>query len=154
MNWICTSQRERRLWRPLTTKHDALLVGGSDQAFCALVRDLVVLANQLQKLRDMLACCLGVSGPQYRLFLTIAQLHGEQGVNVNQVANHLRVTGAFVTMETPYLVSRGYVEKRAALRDSRTTCPHLLESKGVRAFFGSIADGQRYAFSRGDYGGV
>jgi MarR family transcriptional regulator, organic hydroperoxide resistance regulator len=127
-----STPRARR-WPPLTVTHEALLVDGSDEAFRTLVQDLLVMANQLLRLRNALARGLGVSEPQYRLFLAIAQLQGKQGVSVGRVARHLRVTGAFVTMETRELVRRGYVEKRADAADGRAVLLALTRA-GRRAF--------------------
>jgi len=120
-------------WPPLTVTREALLADGSDERFRALVQDLLIMADQLQKLRNALARALGVSEPQYRLFLAIAQLQGERGVSVGRVAQHLRVTGAFATMETRGLVRRGFVEKRADPADGRAVLLSLTEA-GRRAF--------------------
>jgi len=120
-------------WPPLTVTRADLLVEGSDERFRALVQDLLVMADQLLELRHALARALGVSEPQYRLFLAIAQLEGVRGVSVGRVASHLRVTGAFVTMETRALVGCGYVEKRADRGDRRSVLLRLTRA-GRRAF--------------------
>src|SRR5258708_4045683 len=83
---------------PLTTTCEALLVGGSDQLFRGLIGNLMTMAQQLQVLRAHLAWRLGVSEPEYRVFLAVAQLQGNDGVGVSAVARHLAVSGAFVTM--------------------------------------------------------
>ena len=129
-------------WPPLTVTRAALLKNGSDERFRALVQDLLIMADQLQKLRDALARGLGVSEPQYRLFLAIAQLQGERGVSVGRVASQLRVTGAFATMETRGLVRRGFVEKRADPADGRSVLLALTQ-RGRRAFAHFAAEPQR-----------
>ena len=129
------AQRRARAkpWPPLTVTREALLADGSDERFRALVQDLLIMADQLQKLRNALARALGVSEPQYRLFLAIAQLQGERGVSVGRVARQLRVTGAFATMEARELVRRGLVEKGRDPADGRAVLLSLTPA-GRRAF--------------------
>jgi DNA-binding MarR family transcriptional regulator len=104
---------------PLTTTRAELLVGGSDQLFRGLIGNLMTMAQQLQMLRAHLARRLGVSEPEYRVFLAVAQLQGKDGVSVSAVARHLAVSGAFVTMIVQRLARSGHVEKRASRRDRR-----------------------------------
>jgi DNA-binding MarR family transcriptional regulator len=120
-------------WPPLTVTRSSVLVGGSDHAFRALIQDLLTLSYQLQALRSILARGLGVSEPQYRVFLAIAQLEGRQGVSVSRVASYLRVSGAFVTMETRKLLRRRYVEKHADPRDGRSVLMSITPA-GRQAF--------------------
>jgi DNA-binding MarR family transcriptional regulator len=104
---------------PLTTTRPALLVDGSDRVFRELLRDLMTMGSQLQELRAGLARQLGVSEPEYRVFLAIAQLQGEKGVSVSDVARHLGVSGAFVTMIVQRLARMGQVRKRPSATDRR-----------------------------------
>jgi DNA-binding MarR family transcriptional regulator len=104
---------------PLTTTRAALLVDGSDRVLRELLRDLMTMASQLQELRAGLARQLGVSEPEYRVFLAIAQLQGERGVSVGDVARHLGVSGAFVTMIVQRLARTGQVRKRPSATDRR-----------------------------------
>jgi DNA-binding MarR family transcriptional regulator len=104
---------------PLTTTREALLVGGSDAAFRELIGNLMTMAHQLTTLRAHLARRLGVSEPEYRVFLAIAQLQDESGVSVAAVARHLKVAGAFVTMIVQRLARSGYVEKKPSHIDRR-----------------------------------
>jgi len=122
-----------RRWPPLTVTREALLASGSDERFRALIDDLLVMAHQLQRLRLVLARGLGVSEPQYRLFLAIAQLEGRRGVSVGRVARQLRVSGAFATMETRELVRRGLVAKSPDPSDGRAVLLSLT-AKGRSSF--------------------
>jgi DNA-binding MarR family transcriptional regulator len=111
--------KEEPLAPPLTTTRAALLVDGSDRIFRELLRDLMTMGSQLQELRAGLARHLGVSEPEYRVFLAIAQLQGEKGVSVSDVARHLGVSGAFVTMIVQRLARMGQVRKRPSATDRR-----------------------------------
>ncbi len=132
--------RERRTPPPSVTL-PALLVEGSDGTFRALIQDILVMAKELQALRARLARSLGVSEPQYRVFLAIAQLEAKDGVSVSQVAGHLGLSGAFVTMETRGLVRRGLVVKRPDPLDGRAVLLSLTE-KG-RGSLAALAVRQR-----------
>ena len=51
--------------------------------------------------------------------MTIAEMQGDIGVSVKHIAEHLHVSGAFVTAETGKLVKLGYLEKRRNPEDRR-----------------------------------
>jgi MarR family transcriptional regulator, organic hydroperoxide resistance regulator len=104
---------------PLTTTRAALLVDGSDRVFREMLRDLMTMASQLQELRAGLARQLGVSEPEYRVFLAVAQLQEAKGVSISAVARHLGVSGAFVTMIVQRLVRAGKVQKTPSRVDRR-----------------------------------
>jgi DNA-binding MarR family transcriptional regulator len=104
---------------PLTTTRAALLVDGSDRVFREMLRDLMTMAGQLQELRAGLARQLGVSEPEYRVFLAVAQLQAAKGVSISAVARHLGVSGAFVTMIVQRLVRAGKVQKTPSRVDRR-----------------------------------
>jgi DNA-binding MarR family transcriptional regulator len=104
---------------PLTTTRPALLVDGSDRVFREVLRDLMTMSSQLQDLRAALARQLGVSEPEYRVFLAVAQLQEASGVSISAVARHLGVSGAFVTMIASRLVRAGKVQKTPSRTDRR-----------------------------------
>jgi MarR family transcriptional regulator, organic hydroperoxide resistance regulator len=104
---------------PLTTTRAALLVDGSDRVFREVLRDLMTMAGQLQALRAGLARQLGVSEPEYRVFLAVALLQAAKGVSISAVARHLGVSGAFVTMIVRRLVRAGKVQKTPSRVDRR-----------------------------------
>jgi DNA-binding MarR family transcriptional regulator len=104
---------------PLTTTRPALLVDGSDRIFREVLRDLMTMSSQLQELRAGLARQLGVSEPEYRVFLAVAQLQEARGVSISAVARHLGVSGAFVTMIVQRLVRAGKLQKTPSRSDRR-----------------------------------
>lgn len=116
---------------PLTTTSKALLTGDSDAAFRELIGNLMTMAQQLTALRTYLARCLGVSEPEYRILLAVAQLQGESGVSVAVIARHLKVSGAFVTMIAQRLVRSGHLEKGPSEVDRRKVLLCLTE-QGAR----------------------
>jgi DNA-binding MarR family transcriptional regulator len=126
---------------PVTTTREALLVHGSDQLFRELIGNLMTMAQQLQTLRAHLARRLGVSEPEYRVFLAVAQLQGEDGVGVGVVARHLAVSGAFVTMIVQRLARTGHVEKRPSPSDRRGVLVRLTAA-GTRMMAAFAAEPQ------------
>jgi len=127
---------------PLTTTRAALLVDGSDRVFRELLRDLMTMGSQLLTLRAGLAGQLGVSEPEYRVFLAIAQLQGAVDVSISTVARHLGVSGAFVTMIVQRLVRVGMVRKTPSAVDRRGVLLTLTPS-GRRTIAGFAGNAQR-----------
>ncbi len=113
------SQFDREAFPPLTVTTPSLLAGGSDKQFRELVAVLLDIGSQVRELRLFLAAQLGVSEPQYRLLLAIVQLQGDVGVSVGAVAEYLRVSSNFVTMEVRKLEALGRVKKLPNPGDGR-----------------------------------
>lgn len=104
---------------PLSVSRSALLVDGSDREFRGLISNLHAMAQQLIELRARMARQLGITGPQFGLYLAIAHLEGAGGVNVSTIARQLRVTPAFVTTETGKLIRKRLLAKRDSTLDRR-----------------------------------
>jgi len=104
---------------PATVTLPELLDRGSDGQFRKLVQDLLIVARRLETARDYFGRQIDVSGPQYHLLMTVAQLQGATGVSVGSVAHVMNVTSAFVTTETGKLSVMGLVRKRPNPQDRR-----------------------------------
>lgn len=113
------SSKDAVAFPPLTITNPALLVGGSDATFREFLGSLLNVGLQVHELRSFIAKQLGVSEPQYRLILAIAQLQKEEGVSVGVVAERLWVSTNFVTMEVRKLQTTGWIEKRQNPEDGR-----------------------------------
>ncbi len=118
--------QRRRL--PLTITAPTLLVDGTDTTFRELITSLVCLSENLITIRKGLSKRLGVTGPQYGVLFAIAQLQNGEGVSVSKVAQHIGVTGAFVTTEVGKLARRGLVNKAASARDRRAVLLTLTQA--------------------------
>ncbi|OYW61457.1 MAG: MarR family transcriptional regulator [Azorhizobium sp. 32-67-21] len=105
---------------PLTASRDALLVDGSDAEFRALVHDMLAFASAIQEVRNRLGQLIGLSGTQYTILTAIARLTETRSeLGVNQLADHLHLSGAFVTIEVNKLVAAGLVSKAVNPDDRR-----------------------------------
>lgn len=104
--------------RPTVTK-PALMPGGSDARFRAFIHDLLAFSAQVDQVRDGFGAHIGLSGTAYTLLKTLRHVEDGEGVGVNRLAEHLSLSGAFVTIEIAKLVEAGLVEKRRNPRDRR-----------------------------------
>jgi MarR family transcriptional regulator, organic hydroperoxide resistance regulator len=104
---------------PATVSLPALLHKKSDQQFRRLVQDLLTVARRLEMARDYFGRCINVTGPQYNLLMTVAQLQGTTGVSFGSVAQAMHVSSAFVTSETGKLSDVGLIRKRPNPEDGR-----------------------------------
>ena len=105
--------------RPLTVSRAELLLEGTDLAFRQLVHDIMAFAARMQENRSRLAAYVGLTGQQYTILITIAHHQEQNGFGIIQVAEHLRLSGAFVTIEVNKLVEAGLVRKKPNPDDRR-----------------------------------
>jgi len=103
----------------LTVSRPELLVGGDDAEFRHLVHDLLAFAMRLEAVRSKFGAFLGLTGIQYTILISVRQLQGAEGVGVKEIADHLGLSGAFVTIEVGKLITRGLLHKRPNARDRR-----------------------------------
>ncbi|MCO5399475.1 MarR family winged helix-turn-helix transcriptional regulator [Ralstonia soli] len=105
--------------KTLTVTHAACLVDGSDREFRHLVNGLLPFAARLLSVRDGFGNLVGLTGVQYSLIRSIAHLSKQDEVTVNQLADHLHLSGPFITIETNKLKKLGLIDKKANPEDKR-----------------------------------
>lgn len=127
---MANSGKARRA--PLTVSRPELLQDGSDDAFRGLVHDSLAFAARLQAVRDGYARLVGVTGPQYTILISIARLSKHEDVSVSSVADHLRLSGSFVTNEVGKLVAAGLVAKAPDPVDRRRVMLEITEAGWAR----------------------
>ncbi len=103
----------------MTVSRPELLMDGSDQAFRQLVHDIMAFGARMQENRARVAEYIGLSAQQYTILTTIAHHQDQDGFGIIQVADHLRLSGAFVTIEVNKLVEAGLVAKKTNQADRR-----------------------------------
>jgi DNA-binding MarR family transcriptional regulator len=101
--------------------------GGSDRTFRQLLYDISTAASHLESARVYLAGRLGVTSPQYNMIIVIAQYGGDRGISVNEIADHLHVSGTFVTVELKKLERQGLLVKLPHPSDARSVLVRLSE---------------------------
>jgi len=105
--------------KTLTITNPACLVDGSDTEFRHLVNGLLPFAARLLTVRDGFGSLIGLTGVQYSLIRSISHLSQKGEVTVNQLADHLHLSGPFITIETGKLKKLGLIDKQAHPDDRR-----------------------------------
>ncbi len=100
----------------LTVSRPELLTNGSDRQFRSFVHGMLAFAARLEGVRSRFAAQLGLTGIQYTILISIRHLQGDGEVTVGAVADHLHLSGAFVTIETGKLLRMGLITKIQDLR--------------------------------------
>lgn len=104
---------------PLTVSRPELLSAGSDADFRKLVHGLLAFATRLESVRAGFARIIGLSPIQYTIMISVAHLESDGDISVNMLAEHLQLSGAFITIETTKLVKLGLLTKHPDRRDRR-----------------------------------
>jgi DNA-binding MarR family transcriptional regulator len=126
---------------PLTVSRPALIVNGSDREFRELVHNLFGFFALHERIRDGHAKFIDLAGIEYTVLIAIAHLAVEGDVNVKTVADHLHLSGAFITSTTRRLLHLGLIHKTADTIDRRRVS--LTVSEEGRAALEKLAPVQR-----------
>jgi DNA-binding MarR family transcriptional regulator len=139
---MAIKSKSRKMKVEPTVSRPQLMVDGSDRAFRQFVHDTLAFSARLQAVRGQLGAVIGLSGTQYTVLIAIAHLSGtDEKIGVNQVAEHLHFSGAFITIEINKLVSNGLVEKETDEEDRRRVI--LTITPKARALLNELAPVQR-----------
>ena len=133
------SRRQRPI--PLTVTRPELIVNGSDREFRELVHNLFGFFALHERIRNGHAKFIGLAGVEYTVLIAIAHLAVEGDVNVKTVADHLHLSGAFITSTTRRLLHLGLIHKTADTIDRRRVT--LTVSDKGRAALEKLAPTQR-----------
>lgn len=104
---------------PLTVSRPELLVDGTDKAFRRLVHGLFGFLAVHETIRAGHARTIGLAGIEYTVLISIGHLTLEGEVNVRSVADHLHLTGAFITNVCHRLQALGLIDKQTDAKDRR-----------------------------------
>jgi DNA-binding MarR family transcriptional regulator len=102
-----------------TVSKPELLVDGSDDEFRSFIHDFLAFSAMLTDIRSGLGGYIGLTGIAYTTLISVAHLQGRQGTGVNAIAEHLHLSGAFITTEVAKLVKAGLITKRVNAKDKR-----------------------------------
>jgi DNA-binding MarR family transcriptional regulator len=104
---------------PLTITRPELLNDHTDRDFRRLVHNIFAFMARHEAIRDGHARQIGLAGIEYTILISIGHLALDGDVNVKTVADHLHMSGAFITTVTSKLQGLGLVEKTQASGDRR-----------------------------------
>lgn len=116
----------------LTVSRPELLDRGSDRRFRGLLHDLFAFGSILEAARARFAEQAGLSPAQYLALIAIAQSSPREPAGVGEIARHLHLSGAFVTIEVNKLVAEGLVAKQPHPTDGRRVRLTLTEAGAAR----------------------
>lgn len=102
-----------------TVTQPEFLEDGDDHAFRQMVHDALAFSARLEAVRDGFARLIGLSGVQYTILISVYHLQVVENVGVTRVAEHLHLSGAFITNETNKLVAKVLLEKHPDPQDGR-----------------------------------
>lgn len=103
----------------LTISREELLTGGNDVGFRELLHNFFAFAARMEAVRSKFGSFIGLSATQYMILISIARTEDPEDRGVNQVADHLHLSGAFVTLEVNKLVKAKFVSKQPHPTDGR-----------------------------------
>ena len=103
----------------LTASKPELLDKDGDRTLRGLLYDYFAFGRSLEAARETFASFAGLSATQYLILIAIKNSTAEEPMGVNQVAERLYLSGAFVTNEINKLVSDGLIEKSPHPGDGR-----------------------------------
>jgi len=126
---------------PLTTTRPELLSSGRDRQFRHLVHGLFGFAAHHERIRNGHARVIGLAGIEYTVLIAIAHLSRDGDVNVKTVADHLYLSGAFITVVAGRLLRLGLIGKDVDAEDRRRVT--LTVSDKGRAALERLAPVQR-----------
>jgi DNA-binding MarR family transcriptional regulator len=117
---------------PPTVSRPELIVNGADAEFRKLVHNLFGFFALHERIRGGHAKVIGLAGIEYTVLISIAHLGVEGAVNVKTVADHLHLSGAFITSVTRRLLHLGLIHKTVDTADRRRVTL-TLSGKGTAA---------------------
>jgi len=103
----------------LTVSRPELLVQGSDREFRRLVHNLFAFFARHESIRNGHARVVGLAGVEYSVLISISHMSVRGPVNIQTVADHLHVSGTFVTRTVKALERKGLVIKSDDVDDRR-----------------------------------
>lgn len=103
------------------------MLSNEETEFRQLIFDLLALTLKLDSVRNEYGKLVGLTGIQFTMLISIAHLSEHSPVNINAIANHLHLSGAFVTNETGKLVKLGYITKQKDQSDGRRVLLNITE---------------------------
>lgn len=126
---------------PLTISRPELLVSGSDAEFRKLVHNLFGFFALHERIRAGHGKTMGLAGIEYTALISILHLSAKGEVNVKTVADHLHLSGAFITTTTRKLLQLGLIHKTMDMTDRRRVT--LTVSRKGRTALEKLAPMQR-----------
>lgn len=125
---------------PMTVTREELLEDSNDANFRQMVHDLLAYTARVESVRNGFGKLIGLTGVEYSMLIAILHLSEKGPVYVNTVADHLHLSGAFVTLQTNSLAKKGLINKIKDSKDARRV--HLEDTDKARSLLEQLAPTQ------------
>lgn len=103
----------------LTASKPELLDKNGDGTLRGVLHDYFAFGRSLEAARAKFASYADLSPTQYLILIAIAHSDLDEPMGINQIADRLHLSGAFITNEVNGLVSDGLIEKTVHPSDGR-----------------------------------
>lgn len=107
---------------PAAVGRAELLVNGSDREFNRLLHGLSGLHRQLSEIGDKSGASIGLGALEHVVLALLARVVPATDIGVQELADMLRLSGAFMTSTVNGLVEKGVVSKSPHPVDGRRIC--------------------------------
>lgn len=114
-----SKKKQAAVQHPLTVSREELLDETGDGHFRTLLHDLLAYATRLEAVRAGFGKIIGLTGIEYTMLVAVCHLSEKHPIHVNKLAEHLHLSGAFVTIQTNKLEKKGLIQKRKDKADAR-----------------------------------
>lgn len=134
------SGRKKKRDIHLMVDRDELLLDGTDEKFRQFIFDTIAFSARMSSVIENHAKIVELSPPQYLVLTSIMHLSWTQDVNVKTIAEHLHISGSFVTTSVGALVRKGLVTKVVDKADRRRV--RLKETAAAKKLISRLANVQ------------
>jgi DNA-binding MarR family transcriptional regulator len=124
-----------------TVSRPELLVNNSDREFSRLVLGLFTLRNTLFQIGEKNGASIGLTVIEHISLMVLTRVSSVQDIGVQELANLLRLSGAFMTSTVNGLVEKGLVTKSPHPVDGRRIC--LRSTERALTLLGELGPVQR-----------
>lgn len=90
-----------------------------DASFRQLLHNIFAFSSKIEAIRAEFGKILGLTGIEYTALIATAYMRNKGTVYVNSLADHLHLSGAFITLQTNKLAKKGYLTKTKDPQDAR-----------------------------------
>jgi DNA-binding MarR family transcriptional regulator len=91
----------------------------SDSGFRELLHNIFAFSSKIEAIRGEFGKIIGLTGIEYTALIATAYMRNIDTVYVNSLADHLHLSGAFITLQTNKLAKKGYLTKTKDPDDAR-----------------------------------
>ncbi|MDU9392306.1 MarR family winged helix-turn-helix transcriptional regulator [Pseudomonas sp. zfem002] len=101
---------------------------GDDAKFRELLHNIFAFSSKIEAIRGEFGKIIGLTGIEFTCLIATAHLRQHDKVYVNSLADHLHLSGAFITLQTNKLAEKGHLSKTKDSNDARRVLLEVTET--------------------------